>query len=185
MSGRREDEEGISGGRFVQPAANLLLPQTRHYRLQGVNVDWEKSYHFGGNGGQEGVAVAPSALLTVKIGDTVRVTFSVQYMGPAITALVHAAFGNSTWVGFVEDTSKRVEVSQAFPAYATPTLVNFSILIPIAGDPGTGIDFYAKLVSPSGQFADVSTPTYYDILAVTGAVTPTFQNFQVTDYSKV
>jgi hypothetical protein len=43
---RREDEEGISGGRFVQPAANKLLPPERFYRLQaepGVDMP----YHFG------------------------------------------------------------------------------------------------------------------------------------------
>jgi len=64
---RREDIEGISGGRFVQPAADRILPATRTYGLQGgrfvqpaadrilpptrtagIQIDWENSYHFGG-----------------------------------------------------------------------------------------------------------------------------------------
>lgn len=39
MAGRREDEEGgISGGRFVEPAANALLPPIRRYNLQNLGA---------------------------------------------------------------------------------------------------------------------------------------------------
>lgn len=41
---RRDDEEGISGGRFT-PAANNLLPPTRKFRLQTqVGYEWDNSY---------------------------------------------------------------------------------------------------------------------------------------------
>jgi hypothetical protein len=63
----RRDEEGISlsGGRFVEPAANNILPPVRNYQIQGgrfvptadsllppirtaqLQVDWENAYHFG------------------------------------------------------------------------------------------------------------------------------------------
>ena len=47
---RREDDEGISGGRFIP---NAELPPTREYRLQTparrrVAVDFDNAYHFGG-----------------------------------------------------------------------------------------------------------------------------------------
>lgn len=57
---RREDSEGISAGRFVNPG---YLPRTRTYRLQGgkfvnpgilppvraarLQVDYDNAYHFG------------------------------------------------------------------------------------------------------------------------------------------
>jgi hypothetical protein len=78
MSTRREDEEGISagrfinpgvlppirsarlqGGRFVQPAADRLLPHTRQ---EEIEVDYDQAYHFGGQVRQIGGFIAEGAV---------------------------------------------------------------------------------------------------------------------------
>ena len=68
---RREDLDGISGGRFVPasqgllpptrtaqiqggrfvPASTRLLPPPRNVRLQGIGIDYEHAYHFSGIAG--------------------------------------------------------------------------------------------------------------------------------------
>ncbi len=68
MNTRREDRDGISAGRFVQPAADQLLPPVRSYKLgagryvpaanhllpktrtvkiESLGIDYEHAYHFG------------------------------------------------------------------------------------------------------------------------------------------
>jgi hypothetical protein len=88
MTPRRDDEEGISGGRFVDPG---LLPPTRTVRLQGgrfvnpgvlpaeevyrVGIDYDNAYHFGAEGG---ISILPDnansgiedAWLEARIGGT-------------------------------------------------------------------------------------------------------------------
>lgn len=81
---RREEfrEQGISGGRFVQPTADALLPPKRTSRLQGgrfvqpaannllppirrsrLQMDWDNAYHFGAELTPENV---------YQVGDEVR-----------------------------------------------------------------------------------------------------------------
>lgn len=70
MAQRREDEDGISGGKFINPG---LLPPVRTVRLQGgrfvpasegllppvreyeIGMDWENAYHFGQIGAATGI----------------------------------------------------------------------------------------------------------------------------------
>lgn len=44
---RQEENEGISGGRFVQPEADAILPPTRDVRLETMAIDYNQAYHFG------------------------------------------------------------------------------------------------------------------------------------------
>jgi hypothetical protein len=90
MTPRRDDEEGISGGRFVDPG---LLPPTRTVRLQGgrfvnpgvlpaeevyrVGIDYDNAYHFGSIA-EGGISILPDpansgiidAWLEAQIGGT-------------------------------------------------------------------------------------------------------------------
>lgn len=89
---RREEEERITGGRFVQPTADVLLPPERAYRIQAgrfvepaashllphsrkfkIGVDFDNAYHIGGSintvmdGGEEIIARRPSRSSDIKI----------------------------------------------------------------------------------------------------------------------
>ena len=126
-----------------------------------------------------GVGVAPPGKLTVMQGDIVRVTFSFSYRGTALNFSMRAAIGNK---GVTFD-----EIAYATKALSVPASADFitytdSVDIstsPIS--PQANLDLYAKLTGIPG--ADLFTPYYLDIIDVLGA--PEFQDFVITDYSKV
>jgi hypothetical protein len=70
---KREDVEGIAGGRFVP---NPDLPPVREYKLQGIGIDYE-TYHFGQSIGvqiatpEPGASAIPDAWVQI---DGTRVT---------------------------------------------------------------------------------------------------------------
>lgn len=129
-----------------------------------------------------GLDVAPPGKLTVMVGNIVRVTLSVGYRGSAISgAKIHIAFGQKDTL-FNEDGNKQGDIlNVSFGPDSDWKSYTFTKDILIGGSSGTNYDLYAKIMSVPG--GDVFTPTYLNVLDVLGA--PEFQNFAITDYSKV
>ncbi len=128
-----------------------------------------------------GIGVAPSGKLTVMVGDTVRVTLSVRYRGQSISGKCHVAFGQKDTL-FNEDGNKQKEIAVSFGPDSDFKTYTITADIYIGGNTGTNYDLYAKLMSLPGV-TDIFTPTYLNVLDVIGA--PEFQDFKITDYSKV
>lgn len=127
-----------------------------------------------------GLGVAPPGKLTVMVGDTVRVTLTVKYRGSAVSGKCHVTFGQQdTW--FNEDGNKQKDVSVSFGPDSDWKTYTITVDVPIGGSTGVNYDLYAKLMSLPG--ADIFTPTYLNVLDVLGA--PEFDDFRITDYSKV
>ena len=127
-----------------------------------------------------GVEAAPPAKLTVMVGDTVRIKMGVDYRGPAIAGKIHVAYGQQdTW--FNEDGNKQKDISVNFDSSMDWKAYIFTADVYIGGSPGTNYDLYAKIIGVPG--ADIFTPTYLNVLDVLGA--PEFDDFRITDYSKV
>jgi hypothetical protein len=126
-----------------------------------------------------GVGVAPGQKLQVAAGDTVRVTATIEYMGPALSDTFYAAIGTRGFAGFDEILKGQVAVNFAASLYAFTTYT-LTVNIPITSaiSPGTNYDLYVKLVNHTGA----GMPEVDDVIDVVGA--PTFQNFKITDYSK-
>jgi hypothetical protein len=127
------------------------------------------------------IGIAPPGVLSVTLGDTVKITFKVDYMGPALTgAKIHVAFGIDGAFGFNEDGNKLQEISIAFSQETTVKTYTFYANVYIGGSTGI-FDLYAKIMGVPGP--DIFTPTYNDVLNVGGE--PTFSNFVISDYSKI
>lgn len=127
-----------------------------------------------------GLEVAPPGKLTVMVGDTVRVTLTVRYRGSAVSGVCYIAFGlQDTW--FNEDANKTGQIPVSFGPDSDWETYTITVDIYIGGNTGLNYDLYAKLISLPGP--DVFTPTYLNVLDVLGA--PEFEDFRITDYSKV
>jgi hypothetical protein len=127
-----------------------------------------------------GVGVAPGTKLQVAAGDTVRVTATIEYMGPALSDTFRAAIGTRGFAGFDEILVGQVGVTLG-PSLTAFTTYTLTVNIPITSaiSPGTNYDLYVKLAGHTGA----GMPEVDDVIDVVGA--PTFQNFRITDYSKV
>lgn len=126
-----------------------------------------------------GLEVAPLGKLTVIRGDTVRVTVNFSYRGTALSFSLRVAIGNK---GATFD-----ELAYAIKALSVPASADFlayTAFVDISTSaitPQANLDLYAKLAGLPG--ADLFTPYYLDVIDLLGA--PEFQNFVITDYSKV
>ncbi len=127
-----------------------------------------------------GLGVAPPGKLTVMVGETVRVTLNVGYRGSAISGKIHVSFGQKNTL-FNEDGNKQRDIPVSFGPDMDWKTYTFAADVYIGGNPGSNYDLYAKIMEVPG--ADIFTPTYLNVLDVIGA--PEFQNFAITDYSKV
>ncbi len=130
--------------------------------------------------GSRGVAALPGEKLTVGIGDTVRVRFSVDYTGPAIDGAVWAAIGRQGPLFFNEDFNSRT------PVHFDESLFEFvtyeiTVEIVIGDRPGVDYDMYAKIMEVPGP--DIFTETHLNIIDVRGA--QEFKNFTLESYEKV
>ena len=128
----------------------------------------------------ENIGVAPPGKLQVMLGDTVRVTLKVEYMGPAIDGEIHVSFGEKGTY-FNEDGNKQMDIPISFNYESAYEWYTFYADIYIGGNTGTNYDLYAKIMSVPGS--DIYTPFYMSVLDVLGE--PTFRNFTITDYSKI
>lgn len=126
-----------------------------------------------------GLGVAPPGKLAVMKGDIVRVTINFNYRGSALNFTLFCAIGNK---GITFDEKAFATKTMSLPASADFLPYTAFVDISTAGmAPQANYDLYAKLIGLPG--ADLYTPYYLDIIDVMGA--PEFQNFVITDYSKV
>ena len=127
-----------------------------------------------------GVEVAPSGKLTVMRGDTVRVTVGFSYRGTALSFGLRVAIGNKgvtfDEIAYATKPTISVPASAGFLAYTAYVDISTTAIAPQAD-----LDLYAKLTGLPG--ADLLTPYYLNVIDVLGA--PEFDNFVITDYSKV
>ena len=126
----------------------------------------------------EGLGVAPSGKLQVMRGDTVRMSVAFQYRGSAITVTLRGSIGKRTLGVFDEIayTTKSITLSQSadFVSYTAYVDISTSAI-----SPATNYDIEAKI----SEYASQTLVKIDDVIDVLGA--PEFQNFQITDYSKV
>lgn len=123
--------------------------------------------------------VAPPGKLQAVLGDVVRVTLGVRYRGQAINGGIHVSFGyKNSW--FNEDGAKQKDINISLGPDNDWKDYTFTADISIGGSTGT-FDMYAKIMGVPGP--DIFTPDYLDVLEVIGE--PEFDNFRITDYTKV
>ena len=124
----------------------------------------------------EQVGVAPGTKLTVVPGEKIRLTATIQHLGPAVTATFYAALGNRGSLGFDE-----WRVGQTSVSFNQDTVWNtypMSVVIDTTGlNTNTSCDLYCKLA----EYPGAGMPEVDNVIDIAGA---TFQNFSITDYSK-
>jgi hypothetical protein len=134
--------------------------------LRGVNLD-----------GLDGVGVAPPGILEIMKGDTVRMSVSFKYRGPAQNVTLRCSIGTRIAGVFNESCYglKTIPLSKSpdFLDYA-----NYADIITTM-NPGTGYDIEAKI----SEYTSATLVGYDNVINVIGAAE--FQNFTITDYSKV
>ena len=124
------------------------------------------------------LGVAPPGKLTVLRGDTVRMTVAFSYRGTAINVTLRCSIGQRR-LGIFD------EIAYATKAISLPESIDFVpytayadiSTAPIA--PKTNYDIEAKISEYVGQ----TLVKIDDVIDVTGI--PEFQDFRITDYSKV
>ena len=126
-----------------------------------------------------GIAVAPGTKLQVVAGQKIRLTATIEYMGPAISDTFYAALGSRGAFGFNEWAvgQKAVNFAQS-ASWVSYTLTADIDTTGIANN--VDLDLYCKLVGHPGA----GMPEVDNVVDIVGG-TPTFQNFKITDYSKV
>lgn len=126
----------------------------------------------------EGIGVAPGGKLSIMKGDTVRMSVGFNYRGSAITCTLRCSIGKRTLGVFDEiayaTKSLSLAKSEDFVAYTAFADISSS---PIS--PGTNYDIEAKI----NEYTSQTLVKIDDVIDVLGA--PEFQNFKITDYSKV
>jgi len=124
-----------------------------------------------------GVAAIPGEKLVVMGGDTVRMTATVEYRGPAISDRLYGAIGerglffDEIWAG----QGPSVNFNQSID------WVEYTLTVDIVTDishPHVDYDLMAKLLAHPATFVEVP-----DVIDVIG--TAEFRNFGITSYEKV
>jgi len=120
--------------------------------------------------------------IEVRNGNTVRVTVSYSYRGPAKVLTLYAAIGvQAVW--FDEKVKGTRSISLPDTASWASRTDYVDVLIDTTKiSPGTGYDLYAKFMDGSTDL--VISPIVLDAINVIGAV-PEFQGFNVTNWVKV
>jgi len=127
--------------------------------------------------GQQGVAALPGEKLTIFGGETVRVTATVEYRGPAISDRLYGAIGerfivfDEIWAG----TGPLVNFAQSTD-WVPYTL---TVDIPTSVDyPHVDYDLMVKLLAHPAIFQEIANSI--DVVGVAE-----FQNFGIVSYEKV
>lgn len=129
-----------------------------------------------------GVAALPGEILTVSVGDTVRIKATIDYRGPALSDTFYGAIGNRFVVFDEIWVSDPVAVS--FPQSYNFLSYELTVDIPITEiglfpwTPGV-FDLYVKLVNNPGA----GMPELSNVIEV--LLRPDFRNFAITSYEKV
>jgi hypothetical protein len=121
-------------------------------------------------------------LLEVRNGDTVRITISYSYRGPAKTLTLYGAIGHKlVWFDEKVNGSRQISLPDSQSWISRTDYVD--VLINTTQIPaGTGYDMYAKFMEGSSDL--VISPELYDVINVL-AMNPEFQNFQISNWTKV
>ena len=125
-----------------------------------------------------GLGVAPPGKLTVLRGDIVRMTVAFKYRGSAINVTLRCSIGKRTLGVFDEHAyaTKAITLPQSagFVAYTS-----FADIPTTAISPESNYDIEAKIT----EYASATLIKIDNVIDVLGA--PEFQDFRITDYSKV
>ncbi len=126
------------------------------------------------------LGVSPGQQLTVWPGDKVRVTATVQYMGPALSDTFYVAIGQRHPVtGFAEWWVAQVSISFTKCTSWTTFTLTADVQIPTSETANNLCDVYCKIKGHT----EAGLPEYDGVINVVAAAQ--FQNFKITDYSKV
>jgi len=125
---------------------------------------------------------APPQVLTVRPGDTIRVTSEFDYIGPPITGKFYTALYKTT---FLDPHAEIAKGDKAFsipdsPAPGQHVDAYIDILVP-SGHAGVDFGLYTKLIGIPG--ADIFSPFYDNVIEIVGVV-PEFTNLVITSYVK-
>jgi len=113
-------------------------------------------------------------------GDTLRITFSYKYTGPAISVTEYASVGVYGDITHIYDEKVHKSHLRSLPESPVPTTYNGSIDIVLPADAKTKwVDIECKVFG-SGEELGLR---YYAALNVV-AVVPEFSEFTITDYVK-
>ncbi|GAI90429.1 unnamed protein product, partial [marine sediment metagenome] len=117
------------------------------------------------------VEVAPPGKLEVTYGQTLRITTSFDYRGPAQTATLYGAIGNRGFFGFGEILANQasIEVPES-PADFTPCVASVDVPITSEISPGTDYDLYVKIK----EYPEAGLPEVDDVIDIVG-VAPEFE----------
>ena len=127
-----------------------------------------------------GISALAGEVLTVRLGDLVRVRLGVDYKGPAIDGEVHVSYGRqNAW--FNEDGNKQSDTPVHFSQSIDLVPYEITCDVPIGGSLGTGYDLYAKIMGVPGP--DIFSSTLFNVLDVLAEAE--FRNFAITSYNKV
>lgn len=129
--------------------------------------------------------VAPY-VVSLTQGETLRITISFYYQGPAFSGFLYGAIGSKQLTAFNEVIHGTTSI--VLSSFATPTLVsNRSVDIPITTALAAGKDYsiYAKVQNGITPTVDATMSPYYEnAIHITG-IEIDFTNFQIVDYAKV
>lgn len=125
----------------------------------------------------------PGVLYGLMVGDTVKVTATVRYRGPALDETFYAAIGNRV-VAFDEiwhgSSSVHFNASTDFVTYTMTANIPITQVGLLPWTPGL-FDIYVKI--GAGLIPRLMGPEYSNVIEV--VLKSEFQNFVITDYSKV
>lgn len=129
--------------------------------------------------------VAPY-VISLTQGETLRITVSLYYQGPAFSGSLYGAIGSKQLTAFNEVI--HATSSLVLPQYASPTLVSGKYVdIPITTALAAGKDYSIYIKVQNGITPTVDTtmsPYYENAIHITG-IEIDFTSFQIANYAKV
>jgi len=124
------------------------------------------------------LGVAPPGKLSIMQGETVRMTVAFSYRGKAITCTLRCSIGTRI-AGVFNESVYATKATSIPPSVDFLTYTAFADISTAPLSPGTDYDIEAKISEYAGQ----TLVKIDNVIDVIGA--PEFQNFRITDYSKV
>jgi len=124
------------------------------------------------------LGVAPPGKLTVMKGETVRMTVAFNYRGTGISVTLRCSIGKRTLGVFDEHAYKTKTITLPQSAGFLPYEA-FADIPTTAISPESNYDIEAKIT----EYASATLVKIDNVIDVLGA--PEFQDFRITDYSKV
>lgn len=174
---------------MVMKLRGLGVPKTdvervmEHYGLDQAEAERWLDIHPASEllperGGFSNLAALPGEKLVVVPGETVRVTLSVEYRGPALDGRVWTAIGvKGIWFDEIFYSATPVHFDDSYDF--VPYIITCDV--PITDKPGIDYDMYAKIMEIPGP--DIFTDYYLNIIDVLAPAE--FRDFAIISYDKV